>query len=111
MKNCKKNCESMGAVKLALIITGSIVAAAGVILLLIKLCKKKCHTKKVCDSCHEDLGPSDSWDIDEDVLGDLELDDDCDCCCDCEGEDSEDDVEKASEEAKSEETSEEKAEE
>ncbi len=87
MKNCKKKCESSSALKLALIITGSIVAAAGIILLIVKLCKKS-GAKHVCDCCCDELDNSDSWDIDEDALGELELDDDCcdgDCtdCCGC----------------------------
>ena len=97
MKNCKKKCESMSALKLALIITGSIVAAAGIVLLIVKLCKKKCHTKRVCD-CAGDFGTNDSWDIDEDALGDLELDDDCDCDCCC-GDDAEEEIEKAADDA------------
>ena len=51
MKKCKKYCEEgCGALKLALIITGSIVAAAGIILLLLKLFKRK-HVKLPCDCC------------------------------------------------------------
>ena len=38
MKN-KKNCGSMSAIKLALIITGSIVAAAGIVVLILSICK------------------------------------------------------------------------
>lgn len=94
MKNCKKKCDSMSALRLALIITGSIVAAAGVILLIVKLCKKKSHTSKACE-CHDDFSSNDSWDIDEDALGDLELDDDCDCDCCC-GANPEQETEEAS---------------
>ena len=54
MKKCKKYCEEgCGALKLALIITGSIVAAAGIILLLLKLFKRK-HVKLPCDCCCDD---------------------------------------------------------
>lgn len=89
MKNSNRKSDSMSALKLALIITGFIVAAAGIVLLIVKLCKKKCHTKKVCDCCFDDEESIDSWDIDEDALGELELDDDCDCCCDsCEKEET-----------------------
>ena len=106
MKN-KKNCGSMSALKLALIITGSIVAAAGIVVLILSICKKKCHKKHVCDCCGE-TESNDSWDIDEDALSELELDDD-DCCCDeCGAHDVEEDGEPA--EAETEAATEEKAE-
>lgn len=99
MKNCKKNCGSMSALKLALIITGSIVAAAGVVALILSLCKKKHHVKNhVCDCCDAPES-SDSWDIDEDALGELELDDDC-CCDECGAHDAEEDGEVADSEEK-----------
>lgn len=99
MKNCKKKCDSSSALKLALIITGSIVAAAGIIMLIIKLCKKS-GAKHICDCCCDELDNNDSWDIDEDALGELELDDDCcedcSCCeCGCGDADAEDEGEKA----------------
>ena len=74
----------MSALKLAVIITGSIVAAAAIIMLVMKLCKKKCAPKHCACGCddHDDI---DSWDIDEDALGELELDDDCECGCDAAG--------------------------
>ena len=101
MKN-KKNCESMSALKLALIITGSIVAAAGIVVLILSICKKKCHKKHVCDCCDAPES-NDSWDIDEDALGELELDDD-DCCCDeCGAHDAEEDGEPTEAEAETEE--------
>lgn len=100
MKKCKKYCEEgCGALKLALIITGSIVAAAGIILLLLKLFKRK-HVKLPCDCCCDDHESDDSWDIDEDVLNELELDDsdeDETKGCDAEAEDTEEEVEEASE--------------
>ena len=99
MKKCKKYCEEgCGALKLALIITGSIVAA-GIILLLLKLFKRK-HVKLPCDCCCDDHESDDSWDIDEDVLNELELDDsdeDETKGCDAEAEDTEEEVEEASE--------------
>ena len=99
MKNCKKKCESMRALKLALIITGSIVAAVGIVILILKLCKKKCHANQVCDCCCDESESNDSWDIDEDALGELELDDD-DCCCDeCGADDAEEDGEASAPEA------------
>lgn len=80
MKNCKKCSDNMSALKLILIITGSIIAAAGILCLLMQLCKKK-HHKKVCGCCDDECDTIDSWDIDEDVLSELELDDDEDCGC------------------------------
>ena len=95
MKKCKKYCEEgCGALKLALIITGSIVAAAGIILLLLKLFKRK-HVKLPCDCCSVD-----SWDFEVDFLNELELDDsdeDETKGCDAEAEDTEEEVEEASE--------------
>ena len=103
MKKCKKYCEEgCGALKLALINTGSIVAAAGIILHLLKLFKRK-HVKLPCDCCCDDHESDDSWDIDEDVLNELELDDsdeDETKGCDAEAEDAEEEVEEASEDAK-----------
>ncbi|MCI8388088.1 MAG: hypothetical protein HFE63_06425 [Clostridiales bacterium] len=81
MKNCKKCSEnSMSALKLILIITGSIVAAVGILCMIMKLCKKKHCLKPVECCCGHDEDTVDSWDIDEDVLDDLILDDD-DCGC------------------------------
>ena len=88
-----QRCESgsASAPKLVLIITGSIIAAAGILLLIMKLCKKK-HACKLHDfCCHDDSDSIDSWDIDEDALSELELDDEdetceacgCDDSCDC----------------------------
>lgn len=74
----------MSGLKLALIITGSIVAAAAIIMVICKLCKKKCAHKR-CECGCADHDEFDSWDIDEDVLGELELDDECECGCDAAG--------------------------
>lgn len=80
----KKNTKNSGlsALKLALIITGSIVAAAGIILILAKLIKKK---KAIGEGCCCDCGCDcdDEWfSEDEDYLGDLRYDeDDEDGCC------------------------------
>ena len=56
-----------------------------------------------CDCCCDDHESDDSWDIDEDVLNELELDDsdeDETKGCDAEAEDAEEEVEEASEDAK-----------
>lgn len=82
MQKYKKNyqSESMNALKLALIITGSVVAAAGIIMILMHMCKKKHHRKAHGCCCGIENDVSDSWDIDEDILNELELDDDEECC-------------------------------
>ena len=69
--------HKISPLKLALIITGSVVAAAGIVLLILKLVKKSKANKALdcCDCC--DCG--DEWfDGDEDLLGDLRFDDDAD---------------------------------
>ena len=56
-----------------------------------------------CDCCCDDHESDDSWNIDEDVLNELELDDsdeDETKGCDAEAEDAEEEVEEASEDAK-----------
>lgn len=74
-KRCGQN-ESMNALKLAIIITGSIVAAAGIILIIMRIYRKN-HQHKIHDCCCGiDGEEADSWDIDEDILTELELDDD-----------------------------------
>ncbi len=61
--------------KLALIITGSIVVAAGIVLLILKLLKKKKANAALDCGC--DCGCEDEWfDGDEDYLGELAGDDD-----------------------------------
>jgi hypothetical protein len=88
---CGQN--EMSALKLAMIITGSIVAAAGIILIIMRVCKKK-HQHKVHDCCCGiDADEADSWDIDEDVLTELELDDE-----DSEEDESEVDTEETADE-------------
>ena len=72
-KKCGQN-ESMNALRLAIIITGSIVAAAGIILIIMRFCKKS-HPHKIHECCGIDSDEADSWDIDEDILNELELDD------------------------------------
>lgn len=81
MKKSKNS--GISPLKLALIITGSIVAAVGIIMLVIKFIKKKQEQKALeagecgCDCC------ADGWEFDEDMLGELDFDDDDECCeCD-----------------------------
>ena len=80
MRKQNKN-SGINALKLALVITASIVAAAGIIFLVVKLLKKAEERKMLscdcgCDCCDDD------WGFDEDVLGDLRFDDEeCECGC------------------------------
>ena len=83
MKKNKKSASHLSALQLALIITGSIVAAAGIITAIIMICKKKAAKKKA-EALEDDS--IDLWDIDEDILSELELDEEECCCgedCDC----------------------------
>ncbi len=84
MKNQKKK-SGLSALQLVLIITGSIIAAAGILFLILQICKKKCNKKAIDACCCEgDLDDLDGWDIDEDILSELDFDDDELCCCeDC----------------------------
>ncbi len=83
MRNQSKNSGGMSALKLILIITGSIVAAAGIIYLVLKFLKKKNAGKLDCCCC------DDEWEYDdEDLLGDLRFDDEECCDCGCEDIDS-----------------------
>ncbi len=75
MKKSKKVESSMSPLTLALIITGSIVAAAGIVLLILKLVKKKPAKACACDCCDE-LDDIDSWELDEEFLASLGLEDD-----------------------------------
>ena len=85
----KNETNGISALKLALIITGSIVAAAGIVLIIAKLLKKKKEADGYCCDC----GCDEEWfDGDEDFLGELRCDDDC--CCD-----SDDDIAAAVDEA------------
>jgi len=77
----------MDALKLAFIITGSIVAAAGIILMLWKLLKKKKAVPAGDDFDGNEELPDLSWDSDD--FSELEVDDaacdqcenpDCDAC-------------------------------
>ncbi len=73
MKNNKKG---LSPIALILIITTSIVAAAGIIMLVLKLVQKKREKKALesCDCC--DCDDLDSWEFDDaDILGDLSFDD------------------------------------
>ncbi len=95
MKQCKKK-NSLSALQLALIITGAILAAAGIILLILKLCKKcpvHSKSKKHIDDSDIFDGNDESWDVDEDLFDNIDLDDDemgsdcggcgCPACDDC----------------------------
>ncbi len=79
MKNQSKNSSGISTLKLILIITGSIVAAAGIIFLVYKLLKKK-QAKKAFDGCC--FCEDEDWELDDDILGELRFDDDEDCDCD-----------------------------
>lgn len=73
MKNNKKG---LSPIALILIITTSIVAATGIILLVLKFVQKKREKKALesCDCC--DCDDLDSWEFDDaDILGDLSFDD------------------------------------
>lgn len=70
----KKSKKSLSPIALVIIITTSIVAAAGIIWLALKFIQKKREKKALecCDLC-DDL---DSWDLDDsDIIGDLSFDD------------------------------------
>lgn len=80
----KNNSNGISALKLAFIITCSIIAAAGIVLLIAKFINKK-KIKDALDGCccDCDCGCDDEWfDGDEDYLGDLRCDDDEENCCD-----------------------------
>ncbi|MBE6610882.1 MAG: hypothetical protein E7632_00200 [Ruminococcaceae bacterium] len=82
MKKTNKK-SGLSAFQLILIITGSIIAAAGILFVILQICKKKAN-KKAADACccEDELDDLDAWDIDEDILSELALDDE-ECCCDC----------------------------
>ncbi len=99
MRKQNKN-SGINGLKLALIITGSIVAAAGIIFLVVKLIKKAEERKMLscdcgfdCDCCDED------WGFDEDMLGDLRFDDEEDECDCCKAKDTSDEISAAVDEA------------
>ena len=79
MRNQSKNSGGMSTLKLILIITGSIVAAAGIIFVVYKLIKKAQAKKALGEGCC--LCDEDEWEFDDDILGDLRFDDEelCDC--------------------------------
>lgn len=71
----KNNKNGLSPLALVLIITASIVAAAGIILLVLKFVQKKREKCALdcCDCCDE----LDSWEFDdEDLFGDLSFDGD-----------------------------------
>ncbi len=86
MKNCKKS-SGLTPLQLTLIIVGAIIAAVGIMVLIMQICKKKCN-KNAIDACCCECEPDelDGWEIDDDILRELDFDDedecDCDCCCD-----------------------------
>ncbi len=80
MRKHNKN-SGISPLKLALIITGSIVAAAGIIFVVVKLLKKADEKRALaacdcgcCDCC------DDGWEFDEDMMGELRFDEDEECC-------------------------------
>lgn len=87
MKKNKKN--GISPIALILIITTSIVAAVGIILLVLKFIQKKREEKAIetCGCC--DCDELDPWGFDdEDLIGDLAFDDEeeycaCEDCSDC----------------------------
>ncbi|MBQ8551851.1 MAG: hypothetical protein IJ428_03450 [Clostridia bacterium] len=87
MRKHNKN-SGISPLKLALIITGSIVAAAGIIFVAVKLVKKA-QEKKALAACDCECGCDccdDAWEFDDDMLGELRFDEDEDCCeddCEC----------------------------
>ena len=81
MTNNKKN-SGLSPLALILIITASIVAAVGIVILVLKFIEKH-REKKALDSCG--CCDLDGWDLsDEDLLGDLSFDDGECCCGECE---------------------------
>ncbi len=94
MRNSRKN-SGLSPLALILIITTSIVAAVGIVLLVLNICKKR-RAKKL-DPWYDD---SDSWELDDDLLGELRFDDEDECCCGCDcGEEVSDDIANAVDEA------------
>ena len=77
MNNSKKN-SGLSPLALILIITASIVAAVGIVFLVLNILKKQ-RAKKLEPWCDD----VDSWELDDDLLSDLRFDDDDECCCGC----------------------------
>ncbi len=77
MNNSKKN-SGLSPLALILIITASIVAAVGIVFLVLNILKKR-RAKKLEPWCDD----ADSWELDDDLLSDLRFDDDDECCCGC----------------------------
>ncbi len=98
MKNSTKK-TGLSPLQLALIIGASVIAAVGILILIMQICKKKAN-KKAADACccEGDLEDIEAWDIDEDILAELGLDEDeteeicgcADCACTCESDETED---------------------
>ncbi len=76
MRNQSRN-SGISTFKLILIITGSIVAAAGIIFVLYKFIKKKQSNKTFDGCCCEE----DEWEFDDDLLNELRFDDEENCDC------------------------------
>ena len=95
MKATKKKAH-LSALQLALIIAGAVIAAAGIVVLILQILKKKANKKAAAACCCcDELDDLDGWDIDEDILSELDLDADGVCCesceacaCDCEAEEA-----------------------
>lgn len=81
MRNNRKENGGLSALQLILIITASIVAAVGIVFVVMTILKKR-NEKRALKSCHCD--DFDEWEFDDDLLDDLRFDDDEDCgCCHC----------------------------
>ncbi|MBQ2707657.1 MAG: hypothetical protein IJF67_05275 [Clostridia bacterium] len=97
MKNKKK--AGLSALQLALIIAGSVIAAAGIVIVILQILKKKANKKaaEACCCCDE-LDDLEGWDIDEDILSELDLEEEgcCGECADCTACETEDAAEEAS---------------
>lgn len=74
--NRKEN--GLSTLKLILIIVGSIIAAVGIIFLIMKFLQKKGERRSFKSCCCDDI---DGWEFDDDLLNDLRFDDceECDC--------------------------------
>lgn len=77
MNNSKKN-SGLSPLALILVITVSIVAAVGIVFLVLNILKKS-RAKKLVPWCDD----AESWELDEDLLNDLRFDDEDECCCGC----------------------------
>ncbi len=81
MNNSKKD-SGLSPIALIIIITASIVAAVGIVFLVLNILKKR-RAKKLEPWCDD----AESWELDDDLLNDLRFDDDDECCCGCDCDD------------------------